>query len=440
MHARIQPNGMASSSSVTDAPEAAKTPSRRFSLAKNAVAFRKRLSTSDLEADDASSTPPKRTSFARRESTATGGTGRKQSVMMMVMPSMPKGGRINNQRKSIALAGVVDEAGLASELAIARATEAAKAAHRANSVQQRQAWEKRVMRFLADGNAVLNNGTPMRTWVAVQDELELAGTEGVPLTNTARRAFLEMGTAAHAIKAAGESAKLAAEAAAKEWAGTKAGRRAAEAALSPTEKAAAMMLRLTEEARAAREEAAEKIRACEDAVEELRAAKHNERHSRWGVFATLWENGGCCRKAPPRVAAPTHAPVAARTVSTSSSTADTSDATTAASPQTPPQTPLALPPAPSTAAPTSSTAPPGRLPPITSPPSVVAAGSSSDDAPPSLLPRSPTGVLKAQAGLFSAEDPLTKAPTHHTLTLASVKETAHAEGSGHDGVAAATTS
>ena len=137
-------------------------------------------------------------------------------------------------RNSIAISEELGEAVKESDKAMERANEAARAAARAQALISRQAWEKRVMRFLADGNAVLKNGTPVRTWVAVQDELERAEERGVPLSETARKQYLQMGTAAHAIKAAGESARLAADAAAKEWAGTKAGARAANAARKAT--------------------------------------------------------------------------------------------------------------------------------------------------------------------------------------------------------------
>ena len=64
-----------------------------------------------------------------------------------------------------------------------------RAAAMARAAATRQAWEVRTLRFLADGNAVLTDGTEIKIWVAVQQEIAEAETKGVPLSDQARAAL-----------------------------------------------------------------------------------------------------------------------------------------------------------------------------------------------------------------------------------------------------------
>ena len=97
----------------------------------------------------------------------------------------------------------------------------------------RQQWEDHAIEFLASGNARMNDGTPLKTWVNVHNEIQLAHTQGVPVSEAGRLAILSMGDAKKAIMQATSSANLAAERAAAEWANTRHSARAKQLALSP---------------------------------------------------------------------------------------------------------------------------------------------------------------------------------------------------------------
>ena len=197
----------------------------------------------------------------------------------------------------------------------------------------------------------------------------------------------------------------------------------------------------------------------------LREARRAEWQARWGVLAKLWEAGLCCATTPkaanaassePRIApAPTQPSISpTNSGSTSSSVpAQGAPATPAPAPAAPPA-PAPAPSAPEPESPpiriedasavvsTHSTPRGGiKLQPIAAKEVPTwdggietpregdgeGEGTSGGLPPPPRLDHQPTAELKAQAGLFNAEEPLTKAPTHHDLTLAAVKDAAHVD-------------
>ena len=142
---------------------------------------------------------------------------------------------------------MAEEADRADEDAVnaAERAEAAKIhARRTHALAQRQEWEARAMAFLAAGNARLLDGTPIRDWMSVQDELRNAEAHGVPLSESARMAIIKMGAAQKAIRKATAAAKVAAERAYAEWQNTKQG---AKARLAAEERAHVRAARLAEE-------------------------------------------------------------------------------------------------------------------------------------------------------------------------------------------------
>ena len=170
----------------------------------------------------------------------------------------------------------------------ATAKRAAQKAKQAQNVLARQKWEERTMAFLAAGNArVPNDGTPIRTWLKVQDELKEAEQHGTPLSESARSAIVKMGTAEKAIKNASMSAKRAAEAAAAEYAATEKGAKRRAAAESMAHSAADRARKLAEEAEKLAEEAKKKEQLKAEAVEQLREARRLEHLAKWGTLSNF---------------------------------------------------------------------------------------------------------------------------------------------------------
>lgn len=226
---------------------------------------------------------------ARRGSVVT---GRRGSVFSAVLRSSARS-REQTRRESIAAAKrrtsmTFDEAEVAaaaSEAARNRAFEAQRAASMAKAIATRQAWEERTLRFLADGNARLVDGTFVKIWVAVQQEIAEAETKGVPLSDQARAALLKMNTAEKAIKAASNAAKRAAEKAMAEFEKTKEGRRGkSRASASPPDErdAAAKAEDLARQASSLVTAALESQKKEDEAQEKLRLAREEERRVRWG--------------------------------------------------------------------------------------------------------------------------------------------------------------
>ena len=170
----------------------------------------------------------------------------------------------------------------------------------AQAIAARQEWEKRTMLFLAAGNARLVDGTPIKTWLEVHDELKEAETNGVPLSDHARIAIVKMGTAEKAIRAASAAAKLAAEKAAQDYAKTERGAKMLRASQGAEQKAAKQLTakeqarKLAEEATKLADEAAKQQRAREQALDELREAQHQELLVKWGAMGT-WRRLGSRR-------------------------------------------------------------------------------------------------------------------------------------------------
>ena len=193
------------------------------------------------------------------------------------------------QRRTSQFNTMAEAAGAESQEAKDRAYVAMRAAAMARAAATRQAWEVRTLRFLADGNAVLTDGTEIKIWVAVQQEIAEAETKGVPLSDQARAALLRMNTAEKAIKAASNAAKRAAEKAIAELEQTKEGRKAmrmSNVTEFPDDAAgvSARAEQLAREASVLVAESLQKQKAKEIAEEKLRIAREQERQVRWGLL------------------------------------------------------------------------------------------------------------------------------------------------------------
>jgi hypothetical protein len=195
-------------------------------------------------------------------------------------------------RNSVASAEEVEKATLELERANFAALEAGRAMRLAQAVATRQQWENRALRFLADGNARLKDGTMLKEWLEVQEELKQAEHAGVPLSDAARSALVRMNTAEKAIKQASAAAIRAAEAAAAEFAKSKEGARHKARSMVMQDKAeeadsaASRAAKLVEEANILAKQVQQKAKAKDDALERLKEAKRLEYQARWGWAST----------------------------------------------------------------------------------------------------------------------------------------------------------
>ena len=259
-----------------------------------------------------------------RYSSTPNGNGRRGSITAMLGDvSFHKGSAERAERrkelresvrtKEMASAGADEDARIASveaELADERAKMAARTARRALDVAARQEWEMRAINFLAAGNAKLPDGTLIKTWLDVHEEIARAKGAGVPLSKSARVAMIKMGMADRAIKNATMAAKQAAERAYEEWASTRPGARGLTRELT----SAARALALAEKAEQRALEAEAKALAREQALHELQAARRIESNAYWGwgSLSALARGRGHRRYAaqpPPPPTTPTTQPV-----------------------------------------------------------------------------------------------------------------------------------
>lgn len=163
-----------------------------------------------------------------------------------------------------------------------RARAVVRAEYMRSALNNRTEWEERTIAFLAQGNARLQNGTPLRSWLVMQDELKHAKEHGMPLSQTSRSVIL--GSAARAIKAASFSAKKAEARALSEFAQTNAGRMS-----TSREARRASMMGNQSESTSQKKEHEQALSTLDD-MEELTPgqAQHSTGHRpRWWTFRGL---------------------------------------------------------------------------------------------------------------------------------------------------------
>jgi len=219
------------------------------------------------------------------------------------MPSVVQAERMRHvkemRRKS---AQIFEQLSLEEQQANERAEQAQVKAMHAKALAARKEWEQRTLDFLAAGNAVMKDGTPIAMFIKLQKELRDAETSGVPLSEAARTVILQIGGAEKAIRAAGQSAKAAAARAAAEYKlterGSKMAARASIAGRSSSSRDSSPMLtaaerhakKLSDEASRLADEAKQKGKEKAEAGEKLKVAERNERVGRWGSIATDWRS------------------------------------------------------------------------------------------------------------------------------------------------------
>lgn len=228
---------------------------------------------------------------------------------------LPKGlGTVRGRRKSVEIAEEAKRAFDEANALNGRARESARAAALAHAKLTRNEWESRILKFLAAGNARLPDGgadgksagTLMKTWLAVQDELQAAEIKGVPLSESARSQMIKMNPAEKARSSASEAAKLAAQRAEEEYLKTKHGAKSRQAQEGREETAMQRANKLAVEARRLAREADEKRKEQEKLELQLREAQQREAAARWcglgryiGSHSRLGSDGEALPRAGP---------------------------------------------------------------------------------------------------------------------------------------------
>lgn len=231
------------------------------------------------------------------EASNAGGAGKEKPRRFSVAGALEK--RKSRRERNSRRMEEASRASEASDEASRRAQQALHASIVAQTVATRTDWEARAMSFLAAGNArVPSDGTFIKTWLRVHDEMRDAESLGVPLSEAARSAIIKMGTAEKAIKAASASAIAAAERANDEVTSSKKARER-EKAEARSETDAERARHLTEEAAVLAQEAMEREKLKRAAIEEIDEARRQAQIARWGAFSFIgWrQTGGASQRA-----------------------------------------------------------------------------------------------------------------------------------------------